>query len=387
VQATSYLNGVATARSARFDDAVVNGGIAVTQAFVQRGGVILVDDVGLLPGARITMDATAQVRRTMTAEVADEDGTLTPLLASDSLAPYGSELVVRVGYRYTDGDVEVVPVGVFRLERTGGDTTGVVSLTGYDRSKVVSEARFEVPYVIATGTNLATAVEELIDSRYPGLTYVMSPTTKTVPLTVYEEGDHSGGDPFRNAAELALSDGMELFVDAEGRVVMRPVPDPTTAEVVWEFTPGPEQLLISATNELDAELARNVAVVKGEGSGVPTPVRGTAEISDPASPIYASGPFGRRPVFLVTPLIGNNPATAQAEADAAAEALLQRRAGGSEALAFTAVPNPAHEPGDVTRVAPTALPVDVNVVLESWTLDPLLLTATDYRTSARRSSL
>jgi hypothetical protein len=332
----------------------------------------------------VHIDGDAAVRRSLSASLGDEDGTLAPRLATDYLSPYGNELVVRSGYVYPDGDVEVAPVGVFRIEESGGDSAGLVEIEGFDRSIVVSLATFEVPYVIAAGTNLGDAVHDLVDSRYPGLTYVLSPTSKTVPLTVFEES-LGETDPWQEAQRLAASGSMELFFDAEGRVVMRPVPDPTTDPSVWNFSPGPDNIFIGGRNRLNARLARNVAIVTGEGTGVDTPVRGVAEITDAASPIFP-GTFGRRPVRLTTPLIGNDPVTAQAEADAAAQALLQRRAGGSEQLTFSAVPNPAHEAGDVVRVDSDALGLDVFVVLSSWDLDVGLKQASTYTTQARRTA-
>lgn len=366
-------------RSALLDAAVRAGGSATAAVDVRRGGVLLATNLPVRPGGSVAIDGTAAARRTLAVEVVDESGALRPDDPTDALAPYGSEADVSVGFRYVDGTTERVRVGVFRLTSAVSTSEGLVSLTGVDRSSVVAAARFEVPYVIAAGTNLGTAIQSLIESRYPGLTYNFTTTTRTVPLTVFEEGDRSG-DPWSNALDLARAGGMELFFDVRGQPTLRPVPDPNLDPIVWTYSPGPTSILLTAANRLSSEDVRNVAIVRGEGTGVTTPIRATAEVTDPASPIFP-GTFGRRPIFLVSSLI-----TTQAQADEAAAALLRRKAGGGELLSFSAVGHPAHEAGDVVQVVSPMAGVDDFVVLSKWRLPLGLQEAVDYETLGRRSA-
>lgn len=369
-------------RSAAFDAAVSAGGrpvcvVDLNRVDVATGAVTAVAlDVAVL-GPSISIDGSAAVRRSFKATAIDSDGSLIPLLPTDDLAPYGVEAAVRSGFLLDDGSTELIPVGVFRLGRTEASSSGAIPLTGKDRSVVVDAAGFEMPYTIAAGTNVATAVHDLVDAAYPGLTYSLAVTAETVGLTVYQEASTGR---WTAAQALAASAGLEVFFDAAGAVVLRPVPDPTTDSIVWEYAPGSANLLIDSSYVLDSDSARNVAIVLGEASGDAAPIRGTAEITDPASPLYP-GRIGRRPVRLVTQLV-----TTQAQADDAAIALLQREAGGSEQAAFRAAPHPAHEAGDVVRLADEELGLDVTCVLAAWTLDPSLLTEIGFTTSARRSA-
>lgn len=366
------------ARTAAFDAAIISGGNVVTTADVQRGGEVVLANVPLSAG-EVSVDGTASVRRSITVTVPDEFGTLRPIAGGSPLAPYGSELVVRQGFRYVSGAVEQVPLGVFRLTDSETFHDGSIGLSGVDRAAVVADNRWETPYVIAAGTNLATAIKDLIGSRLAGLTYNFATTTRTTPLTVYEEGDRSG-DPWSNAQDLARAGGMEVFFDALGGVVLRPVPDPAVDPVVWEYLPGANSIQLAASNRLSTGDARNVAVVTGEGTGVATPLRSVAVLTDPLNPLNVNA-FGRRPVFLTSPLI-----TSQAQADEAARALLLRRAGGSEQLRFSAVGHPAHEAGDVVRVVNERAGLDDFAVLSRFRLPLDLLSAVAYETRGRRSA-
>lgn len=367
-------------RSGFYDNAVINGGNAFATVDIRRAGVLLATDLLLAEGGQVTVDGTATTRRSLTAQVIDVDGTLAPTGPTSILAPYGSEAEVKVGFRYVDGTIDQIPVGVFRLTSSVAASSGLISIEGPDRSSVVAAARFETPYVIPAGTDLATAIRNLLDSRFPGLTYDFTTTTTTVPLTVFEEGDRSG-DPWLNAVDLARKGGMELFFNVRGQPTLRAVADPASAPIVWTHEPGPDSVIIDSANKLTSEDVRNVAIVSGEGTGVVSPVRSSREITDPSNPIYPGGPIGRRPVFLVSPLI-----TTQAQADAASLALLQRQAGGGELLGFSAVGHPAHDAGDVVRVVSPKIGVDDIVVLSKFTLPLELRSAVAYQTLGRRSA-
>lgn len=363
-------------RTAAYDTAVIRGGRVVAELDVYRNGALIVADLPIQLGGTVTVDGDAEVRRSLACTVIDSDGSLVPSVAADSLSPYGSEVHVRVGFRYTDGSIETVPVGVFRIQDVDPDSGHLVPLVGEDRSVVVATAIWEQPYVIAEGTNLATAVQTAMNLIFPGLTHVYSPTSVTLPLTVFQEG----GNPWADLRKLVRdAAGFELFFDTLGRDVLRPIPDPTTSPVVWDFSPGQGNLLLTANNRQSGRPIRNVAVAEGEGSGVTTPIRAVAEITDPLSPIFP-GSIGRRPTIRRSPAI-----TTQAQADATAEADLQQEAGRSEQFRFTAAPHPAHDAGDVVHVEEVATEVDAFVVLDSFTLALDLLSPTTYETLARRS--
>jgi hypothetical protein len=373
------------ARSAKFDSAVRYGGTVSYRIDVQRVSLstgvatTIVADVKLVGPASVHVDTSASSRRSLRCTLADPDGSLAPIAATDPLAPFGNELVVRTGFSWPDGSFERVDVGTLRIVDAEADGDGAVRVSCLDRSVVIAENRFTVPYVIPAGTNVVAAIQSLLLSRYPGLTISSTASVRTVPLTVYQEGSHSG-DPWRNARDLAAADGLEVFFDAAGVAVIRPVPNPAVDPLVWSYKPGADSIYIGSTSGLTADGAANIAVVTGEGTGVGAPIRSVAQITDPASPLYPNA-FGPRPVFLASPLI-----TTQAQCDAAAVGLLQRSAGGAERLRFTAAPHPAHEGGDVVQVVNAGLGLDRNVVLASFETPIVLSSVVDYATLGRRSA-
>lgn len=376
-------------RSAAYDAAIAAGGVVVTTASVIRtnpglGPTTVLSGLQLLPGSEVSVDGTAAIRRSFRGAVADPTGVLFPQLQGDSLAPFGNELVVRTGFRFIDGTTETVPVGVFRLDEALVTVDGLISLTGRDRASVVQAAKFETPYSIASGTNLGTAIQGIISSRYPGtLVYNFATTTLTVPLTVFEEGDRAG-NPWQNAQDLAAAAGFILYFAPDGSVVMAPIPNPVAKSSVWTYAPGVGALILGAEKQLTAKDVANVIVLQIEGTGQTQNWRSVAAVSDSTSPIYPSGAFGRRPRFVVqsVPIV-----TAQAQVDGIAAGLLTQAAGGGEQLSFSAAPHPAHDADDVVFVSSPVLPNGgAYAVLSSFALEVGLQKAVTYTTRGRRSS-
>lgn len=330
--------------SAAFLEALTKSHRSAMRAVVTNGSTELAE-LKVVAG-NVTADENQAVRRRCSVMLADATGELTPRVASDLLHPAsGNELRLERGV-VIDGTAELAPLGVFRLSKPKVSDTGealTISVTGYDRSKAVQRRRWVNPYRIAAGTNVATAVAALIGSRMAGLTYNLAPTSRTTPNVVL--GLERDNDPWKDAQALAAAIGHELYFDAEGIVVMRPVPDPATDPTVAAYSEGTTATILNVERELDDEGTYNGVVVTGQGTGVATPVRAEAWDTDASSPTYYLGPYGAVPYFLTSSLI-----TTQAQADEAAAALLLRVLGATEQLRVAAVPNPAHEPGDVVAV-------------------------------------
>lgn len=332
-------------------------------------------------GGSVTADATAANRRRCQVTLTDGTGRLTPAGATSLLAPYGNELRLERGLRLAAGD-ELVPLGVFGISETQvADTPGglTITLTGYDRSKRVQRNRWTQPYTVAAGTNYADAIAAVLESRAPGGTYNFAPTSRVTPLLVF--GLERDNDPWKDASSMAAAIGMELFFDAAGVRVLRPVPNLLTSPVADTYAPG-EAKLLGVTRKLTAEAAYNGAVVTGEAADTAAPVRAEAWDRDPTSATYAgdpigSSPFGARPYFLTSAFI-----TTQAQAQDVADALLRSITYGAESLTFPAVVNPAHEPGDVVAVRRAASRVDGRYVLEQLTIP---LTAGEQLQATARS--
>lgn len=361
-------------RSAAFDSAIRYGHKVVVRAEVLSGGVV-VPSTGLrVIEGNVTVDGTAAVRRQGSLKVVDPTGALTPNDSSDTLSPYGRELRLYKGIALSSGD-ELLALATLRISSSSTNNQGQISLTGFDRARSVSRARFETPYVVASGVNYGTAIQDLLTSRLSGLTFNFVSVTATTPLLVFDQG----ADPWEKAQEMAKSVGCELFFDPLGIATMRYEVDPAGSSVAWDYGEGPTSMVLSVDNTLTDEPGYNGIVVDGEAPGV-DPVHSVVYDTNPSSPTYSLGPYGKVPRFIRSQYI-----TTQSQADAAAAAGLLRERGGTEQVKFSAILHPAHEAGDIVRVADSRVGIDDNYLIESFPIS-LGLEASTVTTRKRRTS-
>lgn len=370
-------------RSAAFDAAITRGARVFVDAELYRKGAAI-GKINLTPGAKVHLDETSAARRTFNGQVADSGG-LTPHLYTDPLAPFGVELMVFVGVTYNDGSTERVPAGVFRLQ-VAQSSSGQVTLTGVDRSMVIANNLNQQPYTIAPSTPLDTAIQTYLLSKYPNLPFVADSaahTTYTPPTpTVYLEGTKTG-DPWKNMQDLAAANGRELYFDATGQAVLRVVPTPISAPIVWNYSSlRPDNLHLGAVHTMDTTNVKNVWVVEGAGSWftfagqLVGPTSYTISVTDPTSPIYPDPQgFGVRPDVVSTSQAGTID-----QVQAMATGLAMAGAQGADQVTFKAVPHPAHEPGDVVHFLSTLMQLDLPVVLSSWEFQLDCLAENNYVT-------
>lgn len=320
-------------------------------------GDLLYEDLAIIDGS-VTADKNSNIRRRLTANLVDPEGTLTPSDANDLLHPSsGNELYVYRGLHINSEDRdELTPQGVFVTEDTSIEDTGeqlTINLKAFDRSSIIRRNRFTEPYFVAEGTNYADAIQDLIDSRMPGLVYNFMPTDKTTPPMVFGTGGWSGGgDPWEDAEKMAEALGAEVFFNTEGVCVLRPEPDPATDPILWEYEEGPESTLLYAKRDLTREGVFNYVVgyaINAQGD----PIRVIAQDDDPDSPTYVNGSFGVMPTFYRTTMI-----LTEAQMTDAVEAKLRSVLGTPENVEFISIVNPAHEVGDVVTITRDRLKMD-----------------------------
>lgn len=262
--------------------------------------------------------------------------------------PWCLPLEVRVS---TDASTnEMCPLGVFVITestvrqssdpQTGGVT---VALVGVDRSELISQYKWEDIYIVPGGITVDSAIALIILNRLPGceLNFTSTPHVTNRLLL----GTSQGSDPWQDAQDLATSIGFELFFDARGVCVLRPVPDPAIGTAVWDFSTATNPTIVEAIKKLTVAATYNIVVAQGESSGDTAPVSATAYNDDPASPTYWLGKFGKRTVYFTSPMLK----TVQQCQDAA-DALINLVKGASENADLQVVPMPALEPGDVVAI-------------------------------------
>ena len=352
----------------------------------------------------VKVDRTsADVRRTC--QITINDSSFVPKNAADPLNIYGNHLYIYRGVAWNTATIsddlwnappplskallapdnlsyELVPLGVFRIvetniaEQADGEIT--IEVTGSDISANISKNSWTSPVTVWTkiynvpiqktsttpeqhyiAQTVQEAIKLLINDRWgQGKKSVFGtpqfhfsgvadhPLTKPVIMgsnTVSTSGSNS---PWTDITGLASSLGAELYIDATGAFTLRPLPDPNTIPPIWDYFDGDGGMLTSATRKLDSSKAVNYVIATGENTAAKKPLLATAVDSDPSSPTYYQGEFGR--------VVGREPGrkrlTTQQQVQNAANTYLNWFVGGEESVSIEGVVNPALDTGDVIRI-------------------------------------
>lgn len=321
------------------------------------------DDEGIVGGS-ITCDATAQVERSGHVTFTTRDFGIVPLLASDPLQPLGNELRVWRGIRLPTG-VEWVPVVTgpmfnVTISRSGGTLT--VDCDVFDRAKSLSVYAWDDVYSIAAGTNVATAILNILADRFPADVYAsmipeMTATAATTPLLVL--GGTGNSDPGKDVADLATSAGLRFKFDRVGNPVLQAYPDPLLSDPVATYEYGTN--MIASSRKLSADGVYSGVIVNGQSASTSGPFYAESWDDDTTSPTYYLGKFGRRPRTVNDPKVASN-----TSAQTSADALLTSGLGAVEQVQFSAVANPALDPLDIIIATDSDIGIDGRFVVSSF---------------------
>lgn len=310
--------------------------VTAVQLFLTDGRVVDVEHTG----GSVTVDRSQAIRRTCTVTIADPS--LIPVTPADQLATYGARLRVSRGVEYGDGSSELVPLGVFRLDSADGDIgEGPVNLAGKALEACIADDKFTEAYT-ATGT-VVGAITALIQRSLPGADVLSSITDVSIGSRTFDVE----ADPWAGAQEIAAAAGAEVYTNADGVFVIAVLPDLLSTVPVWSVEAVEGGVYVSGNRAMTADNVYNGVLARGENtSDSAPPVSALVVDNDPGSPTYWGGPYGRRPKFISSSTL----ITTNLCAQAANLELLQAKAPNATGD-FSALPNPALEPGDVLRVA------------------------------------
>lgn len=328
----------------------------------------------------VTVDETQQVRRTLSLTVESQGhniDNLIPRIQSDILNPASmNELRVYRGIDYQDGTPnEYVPLGVFRIskpqitEKTAksGDVSFEIVVTGNDRSSWISRLAWTAPYTLEQGSDLADNIAAALDNRtYPNvltkrITLADPANRPVVQYTVWGMTTGDANDPWQDFSNLVASFGYEIFFDVDGVFVMRPIafsdtnllPDIACFEEGATCTVTAIQLTLDETAEYNGV----ICIARGKGVAV-APVRAEVWDTDPSSPTYYLGPWGKVPYIFVTnafPVFGQTDSQAAAQALTVAQSVLARLSQQLNEIQISAIPAPFIQEGDTFTVTRSAM--------------------------------
>ena len=314
-----------------------------------------------LAGGSVTASQTSQTRYECSLTlVAAEVG-------RDGINPFTTRLRVRHGIAYSNhpDDVELVGLGVYRVEEVSRSLTGqTVEVRGSSFEAYIIDARFVTPRTLPA-QSASTMIDELIREVMPDASIAWRGITPTdrVPKIIAERDRWELVDGSRDSTSVARALGARVFCDGDGVFVVAPVPA-LTDPAVWTATTGEGGLLVDSTEELSSDGVYNSVVVWGESTDGETPPAGPgiAVDDDPLSLSYIGGPFGQRPRFYSSQLI-----TTKEQADRAARGMLAPYLGLRQRVSFSALHDPTLEPGDVGTVDTPSGPQ--KMIIDSITYD------------------
>lgn len=332
-------------------------------------------ELGTVTDGSVSIDVTQPVRRTCTCTIQSQGLTmddLVPTNANSLLNPAsGNELRLFRGFQYSDGTQELCPLGVFRMTKPVVSDTGdsiTIAVTGNDRSALVSRRTWTDVYPINPGTDLRTAVHNLITNRIGDLDLTFNLVNTygiTVPSTIFGASLANSNDPWADAISLAIAGPFELFFDEVGAVVMQPIPNAVlgASSFPLAYVEGDNCTFTQVQRALDETQTYNGSIVQGVGSGGP-PVSAAVWDTDPLSPLYAGvgngatawalgSAWGRQPYIYQTTLVpsaGQSAGSAQAQVLKMAQAIYRQVHTVLDIPSFSAVPNPALLESDILNI-------------------------------------
>lgn len=264
----------------------------------------VVTSINALISGYIGIDNVA-VRREAHFTFSDANGELTPTKANDLLTPKGTEMRIYRGLYLTNAEgvreIEYVPMGVFGVvepEVRSHSEGVVVEVKGFDRVDKLRALHFEDPWVVADGTLIHTAIAAIIVARMPDVSIRVTASTFTVPESVFDRLT----SPWEAIRALCEGTGYVAYFDQLGQAVVEPI---TEIDSGVTYTIGPDSLLMNVSRTYSAENTYSGVITRGEHPDH-LPIRAELWDTDPLSPTYSDGPFGRRPYGIYSTVITSN---------------------------------------------------------------------------------
>lgn len=306
-------------------------------------GVMLADDLTLLPGSSVSATLGQQVARTANLVF---EGDLYPSSPGDLLAPFGNEIRAYLGVRLGDGDLSYVwQVLRGRIQQVAQEAgTGVCNVLVEDRGRDVLDVGFVKPENSNAGDQVLVEFQRLVTGAVPDATFGASDTFGTLVRPLTWQSDRGSA-----LDELTQSVGALWYCLADGDFVVRAypwararVPVVTVSDQRVGNVGGCVQ---SWTRSRSRSRIYNSVTVTGERLNGDDPVFALAQDVNPASPTWVGGNFGVRSYLSRL----QTPAT-QGGVAGVAQQLLRTAIAPTEVFSLDMVPDASIELGDPMRL-------------------------------------
>lgn len=291
----------------------------------------------------VTADRGSIVRRTC--DIVINPQHLDDPLIATYLNPYGSVVKMWRGVRFPDGTMNEAPIFTGRIDSVDLALDGL-SLRCSDLAAQIVDARFPKQYQV---TNATTRMTDLIRNLILDAMPAADVSIDLTSTALVRNGSTWEQERAEALDDLATQLGAEWFADMSGVFHLRWLPaliTPTTP-VEWIIDAGDSGVLIRNQVTQDRANVYNQVVVNGEAIGDVAGAFGEAHDTNPTSPTYWGGPYGKVPAIITGQTVSPNTTTG---ANALAKRLLAQYMSRTSSLSVTCVCNPKLQLGQVVRV-------------------------------------
>lgn len=326
------------ATSNRFKLAISQSHVMRTKIDVYQAGTLIYEDLPISEG-NVSIDDTA-IRTSGNITLHLEE--VHPIEQNRLLFP-GNTYTVERGLVFPDGTEELIRLGTLMLVDTRVDDSGNgynIRIDAKDYAHEVSKSKLASATSIAAGTNTVEAIRTLLNNNAPWVVQEFVESDETCSKMVLTEGS----DVWAACLKLAKTIGFDLFFDPYGVCKLQPaVTDLSTP--VWTYKDDDDSMFMYINSAYSEGEALSQLTVTGESTDNTALAAHTAFDTDPQSPTYIGGQFGRRSRTIISSQVANND-----QAAAYAEMELSKSKGIPVHLQLLSIVNPAHELGDVVRI-------------------------------------
>jgi len=287
----------------------------------------------------VTYDASSQTRRTATLTC---DPALWPNKPTDMLAPWGSYGYIEYGIGLSNGTYFWVPLGRFYLTQTERQrpiqSNSGLTVTLQDQQSRIAEDRAQTPLQTVSGATCVAEISRIIKLTDPDIVVTdLTGDVTVAPQIIISQDKWQDG-----IEKLADAIGAEVFTSQDGNGFIIRYQPTLTSTPVWSVRTGPGANLVQSQDTVTRAGVYNVFVISGTRADGTTPVQSIVQDTDPNSPTYVNGLFGRRTRYYYSALLKTVP-----QCTKTGQAFLDRVKGFSVNPVFQQLVNPALDAGDV----------------------------------------